>query len=91
MCDGEPPFWNVERRDVYAKILNETMGPRNPEDWSADLVSFVAACLVKDPLLRPDITTLLAHPFLMQAAGSKPARAATMSPSAARIQAAVGI
>ncbi len=90
MCDSEPPFWNVERREVYAMILNEPMGPKHPEDWSPELLGFVAACLTKDPLLRPDIPTLLAHPFLA-AVAARPARKVTLSPQAARIQEAVGL
>jgi serine/threonine protein kinase len=91
MCDAEPPFWQVERRDVYAMILNEPMGPKQPEEWSRELLSFVAACLTKDPLLRPDISSLLAHPFLAAAAGARPARPGTLSPSALRIQEAIGL
>ncbi len=47
MCDGEPPFWGLERREVFGKILNDPIGPKNPEAWSSDLISFVAACLTK--------------------------------------------
>jgi hypothetical protein len=25
MCDGEPPFWKAERKDVYGKILKDVM------------------------------------------------------------------
>jgi serine/threonine protein kinase len=66
MCDGEPPFWGLERRDVFSKILNDAMGPQQPASWSESLLSFVGACLTKEPLLRPDVATLLAHPFLNQ-------------------------
>lgn len=66
MCDGEPPFWGIERREVYCRILNEPMGPRVPSDWSPELQSFIAACLTKEPMLRPDVAQLLEHPFLAQ-------------------------
>jgi serine/threonine protein kinase len=28
MCDGEPPFWGIDRREVFSKILNDPMGPK---------------------------------------------------------------
>jgi serine/threonine protein kinase len=91
MCDAEPPFWHVERREVYSMILNEPMGPKQPDEWSRELLSFVALCLTKDPLLRPDVPTLLAHPFLAAAAGARAPRAPTLSPSQLRIQEAIGL
>ncbi len=90
MCDGEPPFWHAERRDVYAMILNDPMLPRHPEDWSSDLLAFVALCLTKDPLLRPDVSQLLAHPFLQLSLSPRP-RGLTSSPAVARLDAAIGI
>jgi serine/threonine protein kinase len=37
---------------------------QHPEDWSHDLNSLISHLLVKDPLVRPDITAVLDHPFL---------------------------
>ena len=65
MCDTEPPFWRVDRKNLYLHILNEPMGPQRPDEWSRDLINFIDLCLVKDPEQRADIDRLLAHPFLL--------------------------
>ncbi len=59
MADGEPPFWGVDRRQVYRRILTDPMGVKQPARWSKEFNQFVAMCLVKEPEHRPDVATLL--------------------------------
>lgn len=64
MCDGEPPFWGIDRREVYSRILHDKVTVKNPEEWSSELNSFLAMVLVKSSKERPPVEAVLEHSFL---------------------------
>lgn len=46
--------------------------PEYPENPSVELLTFLNTCLQRDPLNRPDITSLLLHPFVANASYLNP-------------------
>jgi len=65
---GEPPHSKLHSMRAAIKI--PTSPPPTlpePERFSADFHSFLAACLVKDFEARPSATSLLSHPFILRA------------------------
>ena len=46
-------------------------GLREAEEWSTEMRSLVADCLVKDPAQRPSADQLLQHPFVLNAPPSE--------------------
>ena len=48
---------------LYHIACSDTL-PEYPEDPSVELLTFLNACLQRDPQQRPDITSLLLHPFV---------------------------
>ena len=74
MMDAEPPFWGMERREVYQHIIDPKipMGAKHPDDWSDSLTQFVSLCLTKDPAKRPPVDKLLEHPFLQLCLSPRP-------------------
>ena len=38
----------------------------DPDEWSADCISFVTDCLIKDPAHRPSLGRLLDHRFVTE-------------------------
>ena len=65
MTTGKPP-WNQYSNPVtvlYHIACSETV-PEYPEDASVELLTFLNACLQRDPNERTDITSLLLHPFV---------------------------
>ncbi|KAJ6221662.1 hypothetical protein RDWZM_000207 [Blomia tropicalis] len=61
----EPPNHQMSPMRVLLKIQKGDP-PRldSPSKWSKLFVDFIAKCLTKDPILRPNASDLLAHPFL---------------------------
>ena len=60
MAQGKAPFFNLNEIDVLRRIQFEE--PPNLKDiskWSPELVNFIKACLVKNPLNRPTAEELL--------------------------------
>jgi len=72
-CNG---YWGI-----LQAVLKEPSPSLAGGDRSAELVSFVDACLRKDPNERPSARKLLAHPFILKH-GSSAAAAAAAAASA---------
>jgi len=72
MVTGKPP-WSQFSNSVtilYHIACQETL-PEYPVDASAELNSFLSACLQRDPGKRPDTTSLLLHPFVASNIGGQ--------------------
>ena len=66
---GEPPHAKVHSMRAAVKIPQSAPPTLpDPETWSVEFHSFLAACLVKDPARRPSAEQLLQHPFIARAA-----------------------
>ena len=66
---GEPPHAKLHSMRAAVKIPQSAPPTLpDPETWSGDFHSFIAACLVKDPNRRPSAEALLHHPFIARAA-----------------------
>lgn len=63
---GEPPYLNENPMKALYFIATKP-SPTIPSDgrWSGNFQSFVNACLIKDPDLRPTSEILLRHPFIL--------------------------
>jgi len=67
MAEGKPPYYNIH--PMRAIFMIPTRPPpklSNPEAWSTEFISFVAACLQKKPQDRPTALKLLKHPFILK-------------------------
>ena len=71
MATGQPPWSNYSHRSKEVMRLIETQGskcyselPDIPEGCPA-LMSFIRACLQRDPSLRPATAQLLTHPLVL--------------------------
>jgi len=67
MAEGKPPYYNIH--PMRAIFMIPTRPPpklTNPDAWSPDFNSFVAACLQKKPQDRPTAIKLLKHPFILK-------------------------
>jgi len=67
MAEGKPPYYNIH--PMRAIFMIPTRPPpklSNPDAWSAEFISFVAACLQKKPQDRPTALKLLKHPFILK-------------------------
>src|SRR5689334_19626650 len=65
---GEPPHANLHSMRAALKI--PTAPPPTlpePERYSPEFHSFLAACLMKDFVRRPSAADLLTHPFILNA------------------------
>jgi len=67
MAEGKPPYYNIH--PMRAIFMIPTRPPpklSNPDAWSPEFISFVAACLQKKPQDRPTALKLLKHPFILK-------------------------
>jgi serine/threonine protein kinase len=67
MAEGKPPYYNIH--PMRAIFMIPTRPPpklSNPDAWSDEFISFVAACLQKKPQDRPTALKLLKHPFILK-------------------------
>jgi len=67
MAEGKPPYYNIH--PMRAIFMIPTRPPpklSNPDQWSPEFISFVAACLQKKPQDRPNALKLLKHPFILK-------------------------
>ncbi len=65
MAEGEPPFCNIHpMRALFVIPKKPPSTFKEPSRWSPEMNDFLAACLVKDPSLRPSAEQLLLHPWL---------------------------
>lgn len=68
---GEPPHAKLHSMRAALKIpMSPPPTLPDPNYWSADFHSFLAACLVKDFRTRPSAQQLLSHPFIVNAPSS---------------------
>jgi serine/threonine protein kinase len=68
---GEPPHAKLHSMRAALKIpMSPPPTLPDPNYWSADFHSFLAACLVKDFRSRPSAQQLLSHPFIVNAPSS---------------------
>jgi len=73
MAEGKPPYYNIH--PMRAIFMIPTRPPpklSNPDQWSPEFISFVAACLQKKPQDRPSAMKLLKHPFILKERSVKP-------------------
>lgn len=65
MFTGEPPWseFNNHMAALY-HILNTNTPPKIPENASEELKDFLLKCLKMNPKERPNVTSLLKHPFI---------------------------
>ena len=87
MVTGLPPWaqFNNHVTVLYHIACTEAL-PEYPSDASIELITFLNVCLQRDPAKRPDITSLLLHPFVSGAGAgwtSAVARPSTISTAAA--------
>jgi serine/threonine protein kinase len=62
ICETEPPLSELHpMRALYMIPRNPPPTLQQPKRWSAAMVSFIAACLIKDPETRPTCATLMRH------------------------------
>jgi len=67
MAEGKPPYYNIH--PMRAIFMIPTRPPpklSDPDKWSTEFISFVAACLQKKPQDRPSAMKLLKHPFILR-------------------------
>jgi len=67
MAEGKPPYYNIH--PMRAIFMIPTRPPpklSNPDAWSPEFISFVAACLQKKPQDRLTAFKLLKHPFILK-------------------------
>jgi WD40 repeat protein len=71
MTTGRMP-WNQFNNSVtilYHLACQDTF-PEYPSNPSTELLTFFNACFQRDPHLRPDVTSLLLHPFVASSSSS---------------------
>jgi serine/threonine protein kinase/WD40 repeat protein len=71
MTTGKPP-WSQFSNSVtilYHIACQDTL-PEYPTNATIELITFLNVCLQRDPSLRPDITSLLLHPFVANVGAS---------------------
>jgi len=67
MVEGEPPNFNMKPFQLILKLPKDPPPKlKQPSKFSGEFSDFIAACLQKNPMLRPDAKNLLKHPFLMR-------------------------
>lgn len=82
MTTGQPPWAQFDNHVtvLYHLACTDAL-PEYPPDASIELLTFLKMCLQRDPSRRPDITSLLMHPFVSGAGGwsSSSVRPSTVS------------
>ena len=65
MTTGKPPWsqFNNSVTTLYHIACTDNL-PEYPSQASVELITFLNICLTRDPSFRPDITSLLLHPFV---------------------------
>jgi len=73
MAEGKPPYYNIHpMRAIFMIPTRPSPKLSNPDQWSPEFISFVAACLQKKPQERPSAIKLLKHPFILKERSVKP-------------------
>ncbi|ELR18048.1 protein kinase domain containing protein [Acanthamoeba castellanii str. Neff] len=67
MADGVPPYFKDHQMRALFRIMHEDPPTlAEPQKWSPQFVSFIDACLKKEPTERLSALALLEHEFLRQ-------------------------
>jgi len=67
MAEGDPPFSKINPwRALFIIEMRPSPKFASPRKWSEQMHSFLAACLNKDPELRPTASDLLQHEFIKE-------------------------
>jgi serine/threonine protein kinase len=66
MLEGEPPHWKEEPMPMLDLLRAGTVVPvlHNPQDFSSELIDFVAGCCVLDAAMRRCAAELVEHPWV---------------------------
>jgi serine/threonine kinase 3 len=64
METGNPPYFNIDKKEALRKIITKGCYLQNPTSWSEEFQDFCSRCLVKDPKQRATASSLLRHPFI---------------------------
>lgn len=80
MTTGRPPWsqFNNSVTILYHLACQETV-PEYPSHPSTELLTFLNLCFQRDPQFRPDVTSLLLHPFVAAPSTWGHVRPTTMS------------
>lgn len=69
MTTGRPPWCHLNNPvTVLYHIACSTALPTFPDHASPELITFLNLCLQRDPVNRPEVTSLLLHPFVANVA-----------------------
>jgi len=72
MADGQPPYYDIPfLKAIFLIPVRPPPKLTNPDAWSPEFNSFIAACLQKKPQDRPTALDLLKHPFLLRESAVK--------------------
>ena len=72
LAEGEPPYLKENPMKVLQNIINLPPPTLKVKyKWSQEFNSFIEACLIKDPSMRPTAQQLFEHPLLQNAANGK--------------------
>lgn len=65
LAEGHPPLCNLHPlRAIFVIPSRPPPTLTEPKKWSQEMNDFLAACLTKDPNMRPTAKQLLTHPWL---------------------------
>ncbi|KAA6380962.1 MAG: putative vacuolar protein sorting-associated protein 35, partial [Streblomastix strix] len=65
LLDGNPPLYDVQpMRVIFLIPSNPPPQPSKPDQYSPELLDFIAKCLIKEPKDRPTVKDLIGHPFI---------------------------
>jgi len=67
LVSGSPPFWDNDRNKQRKMVCRQPLDLNSDRDLNrlnAKAKSLLSAMLEKNPLMRPSINEVLAHPWL---------------------------
>lgn len=72
LADTSPPWQDLHPMRALLKIVkSEPPSVEDPHKWTEDFYDFLYVALVKDPEMRPSMSTLCDHAFLANAPGKE--------------------
>jgi len=78
LMEGDPPYLadeNIDPDEVTKLILEVGLPPpKDKDNWSLELLSFLDNCLIRSPKKRPDSNKMIKHPFLRKACSQQEIR-----------------
>lgn len=76
LAEQKPPLYDEHPMRVLLRIpRNPPPKLRSPKDWDIEFSTFLAFCLMKDPVKRPTATTCMDHAFIGSVAHIKGVKA----------------